>query len=47
MTWKDFKAKRPYLLGKLVLQERELVIRQIKQPGIEASAHDFFELLSR
>lgn len=41
---KDFKANYPHLPGKLVLQERQEVISQIKElsSGIEASVHDFF-----
>ena len=40
----EFKAKHPRMPGRLVLQDRPEVIRQIKKlsPGIEASAHDFF-----
>ena len=41
---KDFKANYPHLPGKLVLQERQEVISQIKElsSGIEATVHDFF-----
>ncbi len=40
----EFKAKHPHLPGKLVLQERQEVVSQIKSlsPGIEANVHDFF-----
>ena len=43
---KEFKANYPHLPGKLVLQERQEVISQIKEPssGIEATVHDFFTL---
>ena len=40
----ELKAKHPKLLGKLILQDRQEVISQIKElsPGIEATVHDFF-----
>ena len=40
----EFKAKNPGLSGRLVLQERQEVVSQIKNlsPGIEATVHDFF-----
>lgn len=40
----DFEARYPHLPGRLVLQERQEVISQIKDlsSGIEASVHDFF-----
>ena len=40
----ELKAKHPHLLGRLVLQERQEVVSQIKglSPGIEATVHDFF-----
>ena len=40
----EFKAKHPHIPGRLVLQDRPEVVRQIKKisQGIEATVHDFF-----
>lgn len=41
---REFKARFPHISGRLILQDQEGVIAQLKQssPGIEATAHDFF-----
>lgn len=41
---REFKDKHPHILGRLILQDQDAVIAQVKESGtgIEAMVHDFF-----